>query len=74
MNRIEFRTAQGNGTEKIKSKSIEGLLKECRDLKKRYADNVQFMEDLRLLNVTRETLFPGLDEAAKAVAQRYFAE
>ena len=32
------------------------------------------MEDLRLLNVTRETLFPGLDEAAKAVAQRYSAE
>lgn len=32
------------------------------------------MEDLRLLNITREALFPGLDEAAKAVAQRYSAE
>ena len=30
--------------------------------------------DLRLLNITRETLFPGLDEAAKAVEQRYSAE
>ena len=35
-------------------------------------DNI--MEDLRLLNITRETLFPGLDEAAKAVEQRYSAE
>ena len=32
------------------------------------------MKDLHLLNITRESLFPGLDEAAKAVTQRYFAE
>ena len=32
------------------------------------------MKDLRLLNITRESLFPGLDEAAKTVAQRYSAE
>lgn len=32
------------------------------------------MKDLRLLNITRESLFPGLDEAAKAVTQRYSAE
>ena len=30
-----------------------------------------FMDGLRLLNITRESLFPGLDEAAKAVTQRY---
>ena len=35
-----IRTAQGNSDEKIKS--IEDLLKECRNLKKRCADNVQF--------------------------------
>ncbi len=29
------------------------------------------LEELRLLNITSETLFPGLDEAAKAVNQRY---
>ena len=29
------------------------------------------MDELRLLNITRESLFPGLDEAAKAVTQRY---
>ncbi len=27
--------------------------------------------ELRLLNITREALFPGLDEAAKAITQRY---
>ena len=27
------------------------------------------MEELRLLNVTREVLFPGLDESAKAIDQ-----
>lgn len=27
------------------------------------------LDELRLLNITRETLFPGLDEAAKAVTQ-----
>ena len=32
------------------------------------------MKDLRLLNITRESLFPGLGEAAKAVTQRYSAE
>ena len=29
------------------------------------------MDELRLLNITHESLFPGLDEAAKAVIQRY---
>ena len=29
------------------------------------------MNDLSLLNITRESLFPGLDEAANAVTQRY---
>ena len=28
------------------------------------------LNELRLLNISRETLFPGLDEAAKAVTQR----
>ena len=28
-------------------------------------------DELSLLNITRESLFPGLDEAAKAVTQRY---
>ena len=32
------------------------------------------MKDLHLLNITRESLFPGLGEAAKAVTQRYAAE
>ncbi len=29
------------------------------------------MDELRLLNITHESLFPGLDEAAKAVIQHY---
>ena len=29
------------------------------------------LRELRLLNITRETLFPGLDEAAKAVTERF---
>ena len=29
------------------------------------------LRDLRLLNVTRETLFPSVDEAARAVTQQY---
>ena len=29
------------------------------------------MKELRLLNITHESLYPGLDEAAKAVIQRY---
>ena len=32
------------------------------------------MNELRLLNITHESLFPGLDEAAKAVIQRYSTE
>ena len=32
------------------------------------------MDELRLLNITHESLFPGLDEAAKAVIQRYSTE
>ena len=31
----------------------------------------QILEDLSLLNITPETLYPGLDETASAVAQRY---
>ena len=31
----------------------------------------KILHELRLLNVTRETLYPGLDEAAKAVTQKY---
>lgn len=39
------------------------------------SENKQYlMNDLRLLNITRESLFPGLDEAAKAITQRYAAE
>ena len=30
------------------------------------------LDELRLLNITRETLFPGLDEAAKALTQHHF--
>ena len=29
------------------------------------------LDELRLLNITRETLYPGLDEAAAAVIQRH---
>ena len=29
------------------------------------------MDELRLLNITHESLFPGLDEAANAVIQRF---
>ena len=29
------------------------------------------LDELRFLNITRETLYPGLDEAAKAVTQKY---
>ena len=31
----------------------------------------RILEELRLLNVTREMLFPGLDEAARAVTERH---
>ena len=31
---------------------------------------LHILNELRLLNISRETLFPGLDEAAKAVTQR----
>ena len=39
-----------------------------------YKSKQDIMEELRLLNITRESLFPGLDEAAKAVTQRYSEE
>ena len=32
------------------------------------------IEELRLLNITGESLFPGLDEATKAITQRYSEE
>ena len=38
------------------------------------ANKQDIMNDLSLLNITRESLFPGLDEAAKAVRQRYSEE
>ena len=31
----------------------------------------RIMKDLHLLNVTRETLFPGLDSSAKSVSDSY---
>ena len=34
-------------------------------------DKEHIIEQLSLLNITRETLFPGLDEAAKAVKRRF---
>ena len=43
-------------------------------LKVPYTSKRDIMEELRLLNITRESLFPGLDEAAKAVRQRYSEE
>lgn len=43
-------------------------------LKVPYASKRDIMEELRLLNITRESLFPGLDEAAEAVRQRYSEE
>ena len=30
---------------------------------------LNLLKELRLLNITRETLFPGLDESAKAVTE-----
>ena len=39
--------------------TVSGESKEC------------IMDELRLLNITHESLFPGLDEAAKAVIQHY---
>lgn len=33
----------------------------------------KILKELRLLNITRETLFPGLDEAARAITRRYFS-
>ncbi|MCE2435665.1 MAG: FRG domain-containing protein [Candidatus Latescibacteria bacterium] len=43
-------------------------------LKVPYKSKQDIIEELRLLNITRESLFPGLDEAAKAVTQRYSEE
>ena len=39
-----------------------------------FGSKQDIIEELRLLNITRESLFPGLDEAAKAVRQRYSEE
>ena len=36
-----------------------------------YASKKAIREELATLNVTRETMFPGLDEAARAVTDRY---
>ena len=38
------------------------------------ASKQHIIDELRLLNVTRETLFPGLDESAKAITDRYLEE
>ena len=35
-----------------------------------HTDKEDIMKELSLLNITRETLFPGIDEAAKAVTDR----
>ncbi len=43
-------------------------------LKVPYTNKQDIIEELHLLNITRESLFPGLDEAAKAVTQRYSQE
>lgn len=43
-------------------------------LKVPYTSKRDITEELRLLNITHESLFPGLDEAAKAVTQRYSEE
>ena len=43
-------------------------------LKVPYTSKRDIREELRVLNITRESLFPGLDEAAKAVRQRYSEE
>ena len=34
-------------------------------------DKERLIADLRLLNVTRQTLFPGIDESAQEITQRY---
>ena len=38
-----------------------------------FGSKQDIIEELRLLNITHESLFPGLDEAAKAVTQRYYS-
>ena len=39
-------------------------------LQVRKKDKQQILNELRVLNISRETLYPGLDEAAKAVTNR----
>ncbi len=41
------------------------------DLQVPQASKEQILKELRLLGVTRETLFPGLDESARAITERY---
>ena len=41
------------------------------DLQVPQASKEQILKELRLLGVTRETLFPGLDESARAITGRY---
>ena len=38
------------------------------------ASKQHIIDELRLLNVTRETLYPGLDESANAITNRYLKE
>ena len=40
-------------------------------LKVSHEDKHRVIDELELLGVTRETLFPGVDEAAKVVIRRY---
>ena len=41
------------------------------DLQVPQASKEQILKELRLLGITRETLFPGLDESARAITKRY---
>ena len=47
-----------------------GLTDQCTlTIPARCKENI--LKELRLLNITRETLFPGLDASADAVTERY---
>ena len=39
-----------------------------------YACKPSILQDLQLINITRETLYPGLDESAKAITRSYVRE
>lgn len=60
--------------EEILSRNTDIPVYDYYTLKVPYTSKQDIMEELRFLNITRESLFPGLDEAAKAVTQRYSEE